>query len=72
MDVKNVSAVVWKMYGSGMKKKKYAYPKYPDECVLCYQCEMDCLNNVIDIQVISALQVDPLEYSAELMKKQGE
>ena len=26
----------------GMKKKKYAYPKYPDECVLCYQCEMDC------------------------------
>ena len=55
-----------------MKKKKYAYPKYPDECVLCYQCEMDCLNNVIDIQVISALQVDPLEYSAELMKKQGE
>ena len=48
------------------------YPKYPDECVLCYQCEMDCLNNVIDIQVISALQVDPLEYSAELMKKQGE
>jgi len=33
---------------------------------------MDCLNNVIDIQVISALQVDPLEYSAELMKKQGE
>lgn len=25
----------------------HAYPKYPDECVLCYQCEMDCLNNVI-------------------------
>lgn len=72
MDVKNVSAVVWKMYGSGNEEKKYAYPKYPDECVLCYQCEMDCLNNVIDIQVISALQVDPLEYSAELMKKQGE
>ena len=45
------------------EEKKYAYPKYPDECVLCYQCEMDCLNNVIDIQVISALQVDPLEYS---------
>ena len=43
--------------------------KYPDECVLCYQCEMDCLNNVIDIQVISALQIDPLEYSAELLKK---
>ena len=54
------------------EEKKYAYPKYPDECVLCYRCEMDCLNNVIDIQVISALQVDPLEYSAELMKKQGE
>ena len=35
------------------EEKKYAYPKYPDECVLCYQCEMDCLNNVIDIQVIS-------------------
>ena len=26
------------------KEKEYAYPKYPDECVLCLQCEMDCLN----------------------------
>jgi len=33
---------------------------------------MDCLNNVIDIQAIATLQVDPLEYSAELMKKREE
>ena len=30
---------------------------------------MDCMNNVIDIQAISTLQVDPLEYSADLMKR---
>ncbi|CAM2796785.1 4Fe-4S dicluster domain-containing protein [Slackia exigua] len=46
---------------------EHAYPRYPDDCVLCYQCEMDCLNSVIDIQVISPLQVDPLEYSAGLI-----
>lgn len=45
----------------------YAYPKYPDECVLCLQCEMECLNNVIDIQPIATLQVDPLYYSAGLL-----
>ena len=53
------------------EEKKYAYPKYPDECVLCYQCEMDCLNNCIDITPLSALQVDPLEYSAGLIDAQG-
>lgn len=42
----------------------HAYPKYPDECVLCLQCEMDCLNNVIDIYPIATLQIDPLEFSA--------
>jgi hypothetical protein len=50
----------------------HAYPKNPDECVLCYQCEMDCLNNVIDIHPISTLQVDPLEYSAGLVKLNNE
>ena len=46
------------------KENNHAYPKYPDECVLCYQCEMECLNNCIDIQPIATLQVDPLYYSA--------
>jgi len=49
-------------------EKQHAYPKYPDECVLCFQCEMACLNNVIDIYPINTLQVDPLEYSAGLVK----
>ena len=46
------------------KENKYAYPKYPDECVLCHQCEMECVNNCIVIDPISTLQVDPLCYSA--------
>lgn len=46
------------------KEKNCAVPKYPDECVLCLQCEMECLNNVIDIYPIATLQVDPLEFSA--------
>lgn len=46
------------------EEKRYAYPKYPDECVLCLQCEMECLNNVIDIYPIQTLKVDPLYYSA--------
>lgn len=49
------------------EENHHAYPKYPDECVLCLQCEMDCLNNVIDIYPINTLQVDPLEYSAGLV-----
>ena len=34
---------------------------------MCLQCEMDCLNNVIDITPVEFLQVDPLEYSAGLI-----
>ena len=51
---------VWQWDAEG----NYAFPKYPDECVLCFQCEMDCPNNVIDIYPINTLQVDPLYYSA--------
>ena len=51
------------------KENGYAYPKYPDECVLCLQCEMDCLNGAIDIYPIATLQVDPLEYSAKKAKE---
>ncbi len=52
-------------------EKNCAYPKYPDECVLCYQCEMECLNNCIDITALQALQVDPLYYSAGLIDEKG-
>ena len=45
------------------EEKRCAYPKYPDECVLCFQCEMECLNNCIDISPVAALKVDPLCYS---------
>lgn len=51
------------------EENQYAYPKYPDECVLCLQCEMDCLNNVINIVPVHFLQIDPLEYSAGLTEK---
>lgn len=51
------------------KENGYTYPKYPDECVLCLQCEMDCLNGAIDIYPIATLQVDPLEYSAKKAKE---
>lgn len=54
------------------EENHYAYPKYPDECVLCLQCEMDCLNNVIDIYPLNALQIDPLEYSANLSRQKSE
>lgn len=49
------------------EEKKYAYPKYPDECVMCLQCEMECKNNCIDIYQLETIQVDPLEYSAGLI-----
>ena len=39
------------------------------KCVLCLQCEMDCLNGAIDIYPIATLQVDPLEYSAKKAKE---
>ena len=51
------------------KEYGYANPKYPDECVLCLLCEMDCLNGAIDIYPIATLQVDPLEYSAKKAKE---
>lgn len=51
------------------EEKGFAYPKYPGECVLCLQCEMDCLNNVINITPIAFLQVDPLEYSAQIERE---
>ena len=47
----------------------HAFPKFPDECVLCYQCEMECMNNCIEIVPISTLQVDPLYYSAGVEDK---
>lgn len=53
------------------EEKGYACPKYVDECVLCYQCEMECLNNCIDIIAVNALQVDPLLYSCGMTDEKG-
>ena len=49
------------------EEKGFAFPKYPDECVMCLQCEMECLNNCIDIEMTETILVDPLEYSAGLI-----
>lgn len=51
------------------EEKHCAYPKYPDECVLCFQCELECLNNCIDVYPLATLQVDPLYYSAGKLSK---
>ncbi|MBQ9837198.1 MAG: ferredoxin family protein [Oscillospiraceae bacterium] len=41
-------------------EKNCAVPKYPDECVLCYQCEMDCKNNCIEVIPQVVIKSDPL------------
>jgi NAD-dependent dihydropyrimidine dehydrogenase PreA subunit len=38
-----------------------AVPRYPEECVKCYQCEADCLGNCFDIKPTLVMQSDPLE-----------
>ena len=38
-----------------------AVPRYPDECVKCYQCEVDCLGRCFDIKPVMVMQSDPLE-----------
>ena len=42
-------------------EQKCCVPKYPDECVKCYQCELVCPNNCIEIVPVIVMQVDPLE-----------
>ena len=43
------------------KEKNCAIPKYIQECVHCYKCEMACLNNCIEIQPLEMIKNDPLE-----------
>jgi len=38
-----------------------AMPKYPDDCVKCYQCEMVCLGNCFEIVPLVVMKSDPLE-----------
>ena len=38
-----------------------AIPRYPDECVKCYQCEVVCLGHCFEIIPLSVMQSDPLE-----------
>jgi len=42
-------------------EKNCAIPKYPDECVKCYQCEMVCLGNCFEIVPITVMNTDPLK-----------
>lgn len=42
-------------------EKGYSIPKYPDECMQCFQCEMACPNNCIEIIPITVIKKDPLE-----------
>lgn len=43
------------------EEMKCAVPRYPEECVKCYQCEVDCLGHCFDIRPVSVMQSDPLE-----------
>ena len=40
---------------------KCAIPRYPDECVKCYQCEVECLGECFEIIPLSVMLSDPLE-----------
>ena len=40
---------------------KCAVPRYPDECVKCYQCEVGCVGRCFDIMPLIVMQSDPLE-----------
>ncbi len=40
---------------------KCAVPRYPDECVKCYQCEVICLGHSFEIIPLSVMSSDPLE-----------
>ena len=42
-------------------EKNCAIPKYPDECVKCYQCEMVCRGNCFEIVPITVMNTDPLK-----------
>lgn len=41
--------------------KNCAVPKYPDECVKCYQCETECLGDCFEIVPLEVFKSDPLE-----------
>ena len=38
-----------------------AIPRYPEECVKCYQCEVECLGECFEIVPLSVMLSDPLE-----------
>ena len=38
-----------------------AVPKYAEECVKCYQCEVDCLGHCFEIVPLVVMMSDPLE-----------
>ena len=42
------------------EEKQYAYPKYPDECVMCYICELKCKGNCFEIIPEKVLGHNPL------------
>ena len=42
------------------EEKQYAYPKYPDECVMCYICEVKCKGNCFEIIPDKVLGHNPL------------
>ena len=43
------------------KEQNCSIPKYPDDCVMCFQCELDCLNNCFTVEPLVILKQDPLQ-----------
>lgn len=54
--VRNCQENVWQWD----EEKQHAYPKYADECVLCYLCELRCKGNCFEMVPVEVLRHDPL------------
>ena len=42
------------------EESQHAYPKYPDECVGCYLCELYCKGNCFEIAALEVLRHNAL------------
>ena len=43
------------------EEKGYSEAKYPEDCVMCYQCEMSCPNQCIEVIPAKKQYYDMLE-----------
>ncbi|MDR1245751.1 MAG: ferredoxin family protein [Clostridiales Family XIII bacterium] len=62
--IRNCQENVWQWD----EEHKHAWPKYADECVRCYICELKCKGNCFEIVPEEVLRHDPL-YSEPIFGK---